>query len=133
MVEGNFRKKLGVTVGFKTQAEIYKALLDGTRIRKKDQPNYFFVYLVDGMLVSHQGKPVSWSFDCPDQWIIKEDTPTHAFKESFFESFYDSRSGEFYDFQVGSKSHEFALQNKNLTRAPSKDFIKRIPLEVQEY
>lgn len=119
---------------FKTQAEIYRALLDGKRLRRKSFPPSMYVYLMDGRLVNNSHNPSCWSFDYPEEWSVIVEKGSEVYLEHKFESFYDSRHGEFYDFQVGTKAHEFALQNKNLTRAPSKDFVKKFPVtDPSEY
>lgn len=113
---------------FTTTAEIYQALLEGKRLRKKSFAPQWFVYLRAGMLVSHVDVPATWAFNNPREWELHCTKGTEETIDVHFECFYDPRNGQFHDFKVGTKLHDFALTNKNLSRASSRDYVKKVVL-----
>lgn len=57
---------------FKTQAEMIKALFDGSRIKYAAWPLGDFVEIKDGFIINERGLPVNISFSLPHEWSIVE-------------------------------------------------------------
>ncbi|MFO0451274.1 MAG: hypothetical protein ACK52I_21905 [Pseudomonadota bacterium] len=55
-------------MSFKTQKEIYEALLDGKKLIHKLSPPHCYVFLNDGHLESESGEPAVVYFDIPAAW-----------------------------------------------------------------
>lgn len=61
-------------MSFKTQAEIYQALLDGKKITGVLLENIQYLHLNDGFLKSNEGNAYTmYHFDKPENWSIYEE------------------------------------------------------------
>ena len=63
-------------MSFKTQAEIFQALLDGKRLKKHSSTNLEYFQLVDGTLFNSTGNYVAAISLIPSAWSIYEESKT---------------------------------------------------------
>lgn len=60
-------------MSFKTQAEIYQALLDGLKLRMTSWISNDYVYLQRGTLVSREGYKLTYGFSDFSNWELYEE------------------------------------------------------------
>lgn len=64
-----------------TQADIWRYLLDGGKIRPNWWPDYSFIEMKDGYACNQRGQKMNmWGFSSPEDYLLLKEEMIHASK-----------------------------------------------------